>query len=290
MLNLAVSIAHRLVVSVLDAALDVTKEEGLSPSKDPLTWWVTRLDLLDVLVGMLYWLLLCSHLSRFLFLIWRLLLLWLMILRGFINLLLPFLVRASALILLHLFLCGCTLFTFSISCGCDWLLFGRVRLIASWRWGNLLFLWRIGRLWPTLLSIVGSIFISIFVIFIFGAFIRRCKEALNGWDGSWWRWLRVLSNRGLSLFNFFLFDVGWCWCRIRLLTFDFFGRRRCPYLLIVTDLHLSDPLGVLIVLLLEQCSHGWEKVLELWLIEWIEEILMLHQLDLQVLIWLIVIG
>ena len=37
MLNLAVSIAHRLVVSVLDAALDVTKEEGLSPSKDPLT-------------------------------------------------------------------------------------------------------------------------------------------------------------------------------------------------------------------------------------------------------------
>ena len=37
MLDLAVSIAHRLVVSVLNAALDVAKEEGLFPFQEPLT-------------------------------------------------------------------------------------------------------------------------------------------------------------------------------------------------------------------------------------------------------------
>ena len=37
MLDLAVSIAHRLVVSVLDAALDVAKEERLLPSQEPFT-------------------------------------------------------------------------------------------------------------------------------------------------------------------------------------------------------------------------------------------------------------
>ena len=36
MLDLAVTIAHCLVVSVLDAALDVAKEEGLFPSQEPL--------------------------------------------------------------------------------------------------------------------------------------------------------------------------------------------------------------------------------------------------------------
>ena len=36
-LDLAVSIAHRLVVRVLDAALNVAEEEGLFPSQEPLT-------------------------------------------------------------------------------------------------------------------------------------------------------------------------------------------------------------------------------------------------------------
>ena len=280
MLDLAVSIAHRLVVRVLDAALDVAKEEGLFPFQEPLTWWVARLNLFDDLGWLLLnWLMLARRLISFLFLILRLLFLLLLILLGFVDLLLPFVIRASSLVLIHWCLIGLTFFSVS-SIGCGWLLFWRVGLIASWRWGNLLFLRRIGRLGSTLLPFIGSIFISIFVIFVLWISISLLEEACNGWDRSWRRLLLVLSNRRLGLLNFLLFDVRWSGCRLsfRLLTLIFF--RRCPYLLIVTDLDLGHTLWVVVLLLLDELSHGWEKVLELRLIEWIKEILMLHQLDL----------
>jgi len=37
MLNLLVPIAHRLVVGVLDAALDISEQESLTPPNEPLS-------------------------------------------------------------------------------------------------------------------------------------------------------------------------------------------------------------------------------------------------------------
>ena len=42
MLNLLVTVAHRLVVGVLDAALDIAEEKSFSPFEEPLTGWVPR--------------------------------------------------------------------------------------------------------------------------------------------------------------------------------------------------------------------------------------------------------
>ena len=39
MLNLLVTVAHRLVVGVLDAALDIAEEKSFSPFEEPLTGW-----------------------------------------------------------------------------------------------------------------------------------------------------------------------------------------------------------------------------------------------------------
>ena len=44
MLDFLVAIRHRLVVGVLDAALDVAKEQSLTPFDVPLSRWVPWLD------------------------------------------------------------------------------------------------------------------------------------------------------------------------------------------------------------------------------------------------------
>ena len=42
-LNLLVPVAHCLIVGVLNAAFDVTEQQGLPPANEPLARWVSRL-------------------------------------------------------------------------------------------------------------------------------------------------------------------------------------------------------------------------------------------------------
>ena len=68
LLDLLVPIAHRFVVGVLNAALDVTKNEGLTPADEPLSRGVARLhlryhlriDISSLLLLLLAWRLLLS--------------------------------------------------------------------------------------------------------------------------------------------------------------------------------------------------------------------------------------
>ena len=49
-LNLLIPVAHRLIVSVLNATLDVAEKQGLSPSDEPFTRWVAWLNCLLLLL------------------------------------------------------------------------------------------------------------------------------------------------------------------------------------------------------------------------------------------------